>query len=69
METVREIIKRRDGCDDDVVDGMFEALVDEVAFGADPEDALADEFGLEPDYIMDEEVWEAISKGLLLRKN
>ena len=68
METVREIVKRRDGCDDDVVDGMLEALINEVAFGADPEDALADEFGLEPDYIEDKEVWEAISIGLMLRK-
>ena len=64
METVRAIIKRRDQVDDDVVDGMMEAFGEAVADGEDPEEALAMEFGLEPDYIMDAEIWRKIEANM-----
>jgi hypothetical protein len=60
METVREIIKRRDSATDQDVDDLFEGFADEVRMGEDPEDAIAEWFGLEPDYLWDEEVQRAI---------
>ena len=62
-ETVREIIKRRDNCGDEVVDDMLADLVEEVADGYDPEEAIASIFGLEPDYLWDGEVARAIEEG------
>jgi hypothetical protein len=66
-ETVREIIRRRDDADDDTIWGMFEALADAIGAGDDPEDALAEEFGLEPDYLLDDEVMAAVEEGFSIR--
>ena len=63
-ETVREIVRRRDGASKADIDGMFEAFAEDIEDGLDPEEALAQNFGLEPDYLLDEEVWAAIEGSL-----
>jgi hypothetical protein len=60
MESVRSILKRRDGKTDAEVDEDFEEFAAILADGTDPEDAIAEAFGLEPDYMMDDEVWAAL---------
>ena len=64
QETVRAILKRRDELTDDEVDDCFEDFRIMVAAGDDPEDALDEVFGLEPDYLFDSEVWEAVERAL-----
>jgi hypothetical protein len=55
-ETVREIIARRDGLSDDEIDDMMAEFSDLLDEGEDPEQALQDVFGLEPDYVWDNEI-------------
>lgn len=62
LETVRTIIKQRDGVDDDAVDALFEYLAETLQEGVAPDDALAEVFGLEPDYLFDTEVWACIEE-------
>jgi len=53
METIKEVLMRRDGYTSDEADehiAYARSLVDD---GEDPEDVCMDEFGLEPDYAMD----------------
>jgi hypothetical protein len=61
LESVRSILKRRDGLTDTEVDEMFEIFRDDLAeTGAEEaEDLLAEHFGLKPDYLYDAElkVW------------
>lgn len=64
QETVRAIMKRRDGLDDSEVDDCFEDFAIMVAAGDDPEEALAEVFGLEPDYLLDSEVWGVVECAL-----
>ena len=56
MKTTNEIVRilmRRDGMErDKAEDLLWEAIV-AVGEGEDPEDVLADWFGLEPDYLED----------------
>ena len=54
-ETIKQILMRRDGMSGDEADELIRDARKQVARGADPEEVLADEFGLEPDYI-----WELI---------
>ena len=53
LESLRDILIRRDGCSDEEADDLIAEAKKEVAGGADPEEVLADLFGLEPDYISD----------------
>lgn len=47
---------------------MFEDFSILIAGGEDPEDALAEVFGLEPDYLLsDDEAYAAIERGFRLR--
>lgn len=68
MESIREIMKRRDGVDDDSINVMFDEVSDGIGEGVDPEDALAETFGLEPDYLFDDEMMAATEKGFALRR-
>lgn len=53
METILEVLMRRDGYTRrEAIEAIFEARA-RVADGEDPEDVLQEEFGLEPDYFMD----------------
>jgi len=54
-ETLREVLMRRDGLSGEEADSLIQDARDAVAAGADPEEVLADEFGLEPDYF-----WELV---------
>ena len=67
METIREIIARRDGSTSDEIDDLFDAAVVDIADGVDPEEVIADVFGLEPDYLFDSEFMAAVEAGLVLR--
>lgn len=56
MESLREVIKRRDEIDDASFDEMLEEFKDNLEIGEDPEEALQDVFGIEPDYIFDPDI-------------
>jgi hypothetical protein len=68
MESVREIMKQRGGLPDDWVSDLFADFSDAVGEGEEPEDALMDLFGLEPDYLLDPEIIEAMGRGFALRR-
>ena len=53
METLKEVLMRRDGLSSDEADQRIEEARQDVLNGTDPEEVLAYEFGLEPDYIFD----------------
>lgn len=55
LETIRQVLRRRNGLRDDEIDELLADAREEVAEGADPEEVLADHFGLEPDYLFDAE--------------
>ena len=50
---LRNVLIRRDGCDVESADELIAGAKAAVAEGADPEEVLAEHFGLEPDYVMD----------------
>lgn len=50
---ILKILIHRDGMDEDEAKELIEEAKKEVREGGDPEDVLADYFGLEPDYIFD----------------
>ena len=60
MENVRTIMKRRDNLTDAEVDDLFEEFASLLEDNLNPEDAIAEVFGLEPDYVTDDEVRAAI---------
>jgi hypothetical protein len=53
MQSLRQVIMQRDGLDQFEADEQIDAAAELVAGGADPEEVLHDEFGLEPDYVFD----------------
>ena len=53
MNELLEILIRRDGMTEAEAKELIEEARNEVREGSDPEDVLADYFGLEPDYIFD----------------
>lgn len=55
METIIQILIRRDGMSREDARELLEELRWRVIEGEDPEELLRDELGLEPDYI-----WELI---------
>jgi len=60
METIREILKRRDGASDSECDEMLGEARERILNGDDPEEVCEEEFGLEPDYIFDDELLGAL---------
>ena len=58
-ETIRQILMRRDKATAEEVTEMLEEARERIRAGEDPEEVLAEEFGLEPDYVFDDElgVW------------
>lgn len=50
METIKEILIRRDNMAADEADELIDRARAAVALGEDPEEILLDWFGLEPDY-------------------
>ncbi len=55
QETIKQILMRRDGMSAEEADSVIWEARERVAAGEDPEEVLADEFGLEPDYL-----WELL---------
>lgn len=51
METIKEILISRDDMSPDEADELIQDMKEQVLNGADPEQVLHDEVGLEPDYI------------------
>lgn len=56
LETIREVLRRRDDMDDADIDELLAEAREEIQDGADPEEVLAETFGLEPDYLFDREL-------------
>ena len=53
METLLEVLMRRDGLSLAEADEQIQVARDEVLEGRDPEEVLEEMFGLEPDYVFD----------------
>ena len=53
METLRKVIKDRDGIDDAEFDDLVEEAADALEAGEDPDDILNDVFSIEPDFVFD----------------
>ena len=53
METLLEVLMRRDQLSRVEAISLIEEARERVREGDDPEDVLAEEFGLEPDYVFD----------------
>ena len=58
MKTLKQVLMHRDKMTADEADAAIDEAKDMIADGADPEEVLAGEFGLEPDYIFDL-IWSA----------
>jgi hypothetical protein len=53
MKPLKEVLMERDGLTDMEAEGLIAEARVMVANGDDPEAVLLEEFGLEPDYVMD----------------
>jgi hypothetical protein len=53
METLKQVLMRRDKLSSDEADDAIEEAKALVADGLDPEDVLHDVFGLEADWVFD----------------
>ena len=53
MESIKEILMRRDGMTSEEANEAIQEARERVAEGEDPEEILQDFFDLEPDYIFD----------------
>ncbi len=52
-ETLKQVIMRRDNMSSAEAEELINEAKEELAEGGDPEEILAEYFGLEPDYIFD----------------
>ena len=55
MESIRTALKSRDGLSDSGVDHLMSEARALISDGEDPEEVLHEVFGLEPDYMFDDE--------------
>ena len=53
MKTIKQVLMRRDRISANEADEMIEYAKERIADGEDPEDVCRDEFGLEPDYVLE----------------
>jgi len=53
VESLKAVLMRRDGMTSAEADEAIAQAKAAVANGADPEEVLCEEFGLEPDYLFD----------------
>jgi hypothetical protein len=52
-ESIKEILMRRDNMSAEDADELIEQAKEAIYDGEDPEEVLAEYFGLEPDYIFE----------------
>ena len=52
-ETLKQVIMRRDDMSSEEADELIAEARESIEGGEDPEEVLAEFFGLEPDYIFD----------------
>lgn len=52
-ESLKEVLMRRDDLTSAEADALIRDAQNQVRDGADPEEVLYDEFGLEPDFVFD----------------
>lgn len=57
MESLKQVLMRRDGLSAVEAQELIYEARDMVENGADPEEVLAQDFGLEPDYVFDLMGW------------
>jgi len=53
MKNLKETIMERDNLSSEEADSMIEDAKEQVLAGEDPDEVLANDFGLEPDYVFD----------------
>lgn len=53
METIKQVLMRRDNMSAGAADELIAEAKERVLEGEDPEEVLKEEFGLEPDYLYD----------------
>ena len=53
MKTLKQVLMERDGLTEDEALDLIEEAAVEVEDGVDPEEVLSNNFGLEPDWVMD----------------
>lgn len=53
MESLKQVLMRRDGLSAGEAQELIEEAMDRVDAGEDPEEILYEDFGLEPDYVFD----------------
>jgi len=53
MESLKQVMMRRDDLSSEEVDAMIADAKAQVREGADPEEVLLEDFGLEPDYMFE----------------
>lgn len=53
METLKQVLMRRDSLTAAEADDLIAEARERVAEGEDPEEILYEDFGLEPDYVFD----------------
>lgn len=53
MESLKQVIMRRDCLTEEEADELIAEAKNRVADGEDPEEILHDDFGLEQDYVFD----------------
>ena len=59
--SLRETIKQLDGINDEAFDELIAEFADLLDEGADPEEALDEVFGMEPDFLLDDEIVKVIA--------
>lgn len=53
MDSLKKTLMQRDELSEEVADELIELAAQRVREGEDPEEVLEDEFGLEPDFVLD----------------
>lgn len=53
MKNLKETIMERDNLSEEEANQMIEDAKEQVFAGEDPDEVLANDFGLEPDYVFD----------------
>lgn len=69
LDSIRQSIRERDQLSDADIDNLFRQAREDLADGIDPEDVVADVFGLEPDFVFDTELMHMYENVIQEKKN